>query len=719
MTKPILSIGIIFRDDIRSIERCLKALEPLRGAIPCQLVMADTGAKDGSRAVAEKYADILIDFPWINDFSAARNAVMDRCTGHWFISVDTDEYLDPDVSELTDYLTHKKKQFYDFCSVVIRNYDTYEMDHDYSDFAAIRMVRLSSGIRYEGSIHERWKLDAGATLTITPLKRTIFHHDGYVGLNGEAGKAKRERNLALIREKLEEKPEDLMTRLQLIESGSMEEDFVEQLRRSVELVQRGAPASQRIGPPILRYAVMFGQMKDLPETEDWLHWMEENFPSSLYTRLDANYYAVVYYHTKKEFRRCITCGENYLAAQRDYKAGKADQTAQIYSVLKTASPYWEQDLKIILANAYREEKEYARAIALLQSLEHYTGFDAKQISNLLLALKDIHRCSEEDTAPALKAFWQGISKPEPSEARAGARIRTFFETGVQFFQPGARKLDEDWTDVLRPSFTLFAPLEGECELGTAAAIWAEEDPQVLTEKLRGVNWERTPIHILGYALDRGAAFPCLDPPMNLEDMDGLALRLAQEDMTLLPALLEKAAQAEGVQALAWTRALAMAAVKMYRWEAKDADGEPGMELARQFAQAEKAFLPVCYGEQALEEEGLFLLPPMHRFGFYCARAFEALEGGDAGAYLRLLRLGLESCKGMKAMVEFLADRTARMRQLLAPPELTALADQVRVVLARFSPDDPAVEALKQSEAYRKVAYLIEGAAVPVWGGIPQ
>ena len=39
--KPLLSIGIIFRNNIRSIERCLKALTPLREAIPCELVMAE------------------------------------------------------------------------------------------------------------------------------------------------------------------------------------------------------------------------------------------------------------------------------------------------------------------------------------------------------------------------------------------------------------------------------------------------------------------------------------------------------------------------------------------------------------------------------------------------------------------------------------------------------------------------------------------------------
>ena len=61
MIKPLLSIGIIFKNDIRCIEHCLKCLQPLREAIPCELVMADTGSADGSRRVAEKYADLVCD----------------------------------------------------------------------------------------------------------------------------------------------------------------------------------------------------------------------------------------------------------------------------------------------------------------------------------------------------------------------------------------------------------------------------------------------------------------------------------------------------------------------------------------------------------------------------------------------------------------------------------------------------------------------------------
>lgn len=69
--RPLLSVGIIFKNEIRCLERCLKSIQPLRERLSVELVMADTGSTDGSRAVAARYADILFDFPWVDDFAAA------------------------------------------------------------------------------------------------------------------------------------------------------------------------------------------------------------------------------------------------------------------------------------------------------------------------------------------------------------------------------------------------------------------------------------------------------------------------------------------------------------------------------------------------------------------------------------------------------------------------------------------------------------------------
>lgn len=80
----------------------------------------------------------------------------------------------------------------------------------------------------------------------------------------------------------------------------------------------------------------------------------------------------------------------------------------------------------------------------------------------------------------------------------------------------------------------------------------------------------------------------------------------------------------------------------------------------------------------------------------------------------------EACEATKDMVKFLLTNDPTLRVNPEPSaELKTLADQVRSVLARFAPDDPAVAMLKESEAYRKVAHLIEGIEVPVVGGLKQ
>ncbi len=63
---------------------------------------------------------------------------------------------------------------------------------------------------------------------------------------------------------------------------------------------------------------------------------------------------------------------------------------------------------------------------------------------------------------------------------------------------------------------------------------------------------------------------------------------------------------------------------------------------------------------------------------------------------------------MKLMVEFLTKHTPELQAPPPSPELRALAEQVRTMLAAYDPEDPAVQAIKANPVYQRVAYLIEG-----------
>lgn len=722
MSTPLLSIGIIFKNDIRCIERCLKALQPLRDAAPCELVMADTGSTDGSREIVEKYADILIEFPWIDDFAAARNAVMDRCSGLWYFSVDTDEYLDSDVSELVAFLRSDEHDE-PIAMINIRNYNTYEMNGDYSDFLAGRILRMSTGVRYEGAIHEH--LNYQGEVQAYPLTRTTLHHDGYAGLydGSEAGKAKAQRNVRMIKKALEHSPDSLLLRMQLLEAGSTSNmpDYEKQVRKAVEMVKEKRTGWEQLGPPILRTALYAAERLELHEWGEWLELAEKWFPGSMFICLDIQYAAFVHeWNEGKDQEHAILRGERYLKALADYRSG-AGLMDQAVSPLQMATPHSECEVKIHMINAYCLHNRLSDAFEIAKTVD-YTLLSEGQMSKLVSALQDVQFKTSLDTAPVISQLWETISEPGQIHKKMNPWKSSIQKVASRAFLRKNRDAEQEKSEFVRHAYTLYLPLQGKWELGTAAAVMEMHDSNEIETALMTVeDWNQFSIHALIHALECGAQFPLPGKPMNIEVMDTFAARLAKDKDNFLPLTLEiaKKTTLDSWRSLCWIHSLLMAAVRTYPWSGQERDEDQGMALARVFARTESAFLSFCYSAEVLQEDKLFALPPLHRFGWYCAQAFDALEQGEPVEYVRLLRSGLDAYEGVKDMVEFLVDHTAEVQQLMTPPELKALADQVRVILARFAPDDPAVAALKQSEAYQKVAHLIEGMSVPVWGGLVQ
>ena len=257
------------------------------------------------------------------------------------------------------------------------------------------------------------------------------------------------------------------------------------------------------------------------------------------------------------------------------------------------------------------------------------------------------------------------------------------------------------------SWAILLPLAGRCELGNAAKLMRCEHSVDAAREMAAVNAVDLPAPVFLHAMRLGCPFPL--GPLYLEDAAALAETLAQ-DLALLKerALASAEALAEEPEdaALLWADALQVSAVKHLDWqEDKDA-----AEIARAFANVERLYLPFCYTEQVRMD--LDLLPPEHRFGLFCARAFDAINEGDTAGFMRALREGLQANEAAKPVVERMMKEaqalTRRAAMENAPPELRRLAVQVRNLLAMYPADDPVVRQIKASPAYQKVSYLIEG-----------
>ena len=91
MRKNSLSLCMIVRDAEETVGR---AIESVRDVVD-EIVVVDTGSVDNTRIIVEGYGARVIEFPWIDDFSAARNAGLAAASGDWTLILDADEVLEP------------------------------------------------------------------------------------------------------------------------------------------------------------------------------------------------------------------------------------------------------------------------------------------------------------------------------------------------------------------------------------------------------------------------------------------------------------------------------------------------------------------------------------------------------------------------------------------------------------------------------------------------
>jgi glycosyltransferase involved in cell wall biosynthesis len=74
-----LSICMVTRDAEQSIGRLLRSVAPLRA----QVLVADTGSRDGTVQLARSLGASVRGITWQDDFASAQNLALERATGDW------------------------------------------------------------------------------------------------------------------------------------------------------------------------------------------------------------------------------------------------------------------------------------------------------------------------------------------------------------------------------------------------------------------------------------------------------------------------------------------------------------------------------------------------------------------------------------------------------------------------------------------------------------
>lgn len=133
---------MIVRNEGEHLERCLTSIAPFVDAIH----LTDTGSTDNTRDIAAKFTDRLRQFPWSDDFSAARNASIADVSEDWILILDADDYFSgDDAGKIRPALEGAPR-----AAFTLR----YEIMPEHTPEPGLKLFRNRLGIRFEGFIHE-------------------------------------------------------------------------------------------------------------------------------------------------------------------------------------------------------------------------------------------------------------------------------------------------------------------------------------------------------------------------------------------------------------------------------------------------------------------------------------------------------------------------------------------------------------------------------------
>ncbi len=209
--KIILSIGLLVSNRRDTIQKCLDSLAPIRKAIPSELIILDTGCDKDLRELLETYADKIDSFVWCKDFSKARNVTLDMAEGEWFLYLDDDEWF-TEVDELISFFQSGKYKNFGSASYIQRNYLDFD-GSQYTDTWVGRMIKREADTHFASKIHEYLTPQRGEHANL----KAIVDHYGYVYKTEEDKQKHFERNYVLLKEMIEEEPQELRWKMQLLQ----------------------------------------------------------------------------------------------------------------------------------------------------------------------------------------------------------------------------------------------------------------------------------------------------------------------------------------------------------------------------------------------------------------------------------------------------------------------------------------------------------------------
>jgi glycosyltransferase involved in cell wall biosynthesis len=191
----LVSVCMIVRNEEDNLAHAISSIPTAY-----EIVIVDTGSTDKTVEIALSLGVKVTHFPWIDDFSAARNKSVSLAQGDYILMLDADEQLSGDVEQkINDFVLH-----YPHSAGTVTIYNII----DQSEINTHRMVRFfpnHPNFYFQGKVHEKVAFrgqPAEFEDTGVEVRHTGYQKDLYIQ------KGKTQRYLNLYKVHLETYPND-------------------------------------------------------------------------------------------------------------------------------------------------------------------------------------------------------------------------------------------------------------------------------------------------------------------------------------------------------------------------------------------------------------------------------------------------------------------------------------------------------------------------------
>lgn len=210
-----LSACLIVRDEELCIGSCL---ESVKGRVD-EILVVDTGSADRTLELAGQYADRLLHYNWVNDFSAARNFSIKSASNDWVLIIDADNtIIQWEEQAISTFLREQSAETTGSVQI-INTYDGFSGESRCVDWETKIFNRRF--YRYTGLIHEQVTPLEGKAAASVGLPISFTHY----GYKNDALAKKTVRNISMLQAALSKQGENCYLYYQLGKSYELQKDY--------------------------------------------------------------------------------------------------------------------------------------------------------------------------------------------------------------------------------------------------------------------------------------------------------------------------------------------------------------------------------------------------------------------------------------------------------------------------------------------------------------